>query len=144
MKGLRHHWISLSICYLLAASREATEPWVQTQSKNSDLTLCELVENAAKFNGQRVTVYAYYSYSFEISWMFCWECKGKGQTWLEIPIDEDAGGSRLHKELAKLRKDMGSSAADLPESFMLAVGPMATWERIETSSTSRTFLKQKS
>ncbi len=120
---LRHYCALLPICYLLTAPSGAMESWAQQQSKNSHLTFCELVENPAKYDGQRITVDAYYSYFFEMSWLFCWECKDKGRTWLEIPIDDDAAGRRLHRELAKLPKGHGVINGQFTGIFHAGGGP---------------------
>lgn len=63
------------------------------------LGFCDLLNNPVKYDGQRVTVDAYYSYFFEVSWIFCWECRDKGRTWLEI--SEDADAKRVRQQLAK-------------------------------------------
>lgn len=67
----------------------------------SPITFCDLVRNSEKYNGEEVSVRATYRYGYEWSQLYCLDCKDKGKTWLEIPVDLDDASARYLKRAPK-------------------------------------------
>lgn len=86
-------WLSIFlICALLTASAKPLKP---------DVTLCELLQHPEKYDGKEVTVRATHRYGFEWSYLYCSDCKEKGNVWLEILYDAEESDVKAYKHVPK-------------------------------------------
>ena len=113
--------VLLGICFLFLHFCDAAEPSRNSLDKALTVSFCDLLKNPNKYDGKRVSVYAYYSYFFEVSWIFCWECKDVGRTWLEI--DPNSSPEQVERQLQKGPKGHGVISGHFTGVFHAGGGP---------------------
>ena len=64
-------------------------------------TLCDLLRNPEKYDGQRVQVRATFRYGFEWQQLYCLDCLDKGKAWLQMPVDLDDKSEKAFKKMPK-------------------------------------------
>jgi hypothetical protein len=67
----------------------------------AEVAYCDLVRDAARYDGKRVRVSASYRYGFEWQEIYCVTCRDAGKTWLEFPQDPPKGMKRALKGAPK-------------------------------------------
>ena len=60
------------------------------QKRVERIDLCEILKNAHDYDGKEVSVRATYSYFFEISELYCLNCRDKGRVWLDFSDEMDS------------------------------------------------------
>jgi hypothetical protein len=92
----------------------------RSSSGGQSLGYCELVENASKYSGSRVTVMAVYNYGYEWQEMLCMECRADGKTWLEFNTD---AAKRIKKQMKKAPQGQGIVSGRFTGVFHATGGP---------------------